>query len=283
MSDLSAGDLPGGSIAILRSDDILRLVVVGDHEYQEFPIRRAGKKTALRFAYGRPGRRGTIWRLWSNRDAADVYVASRATAGEMKVSLHESGDWRLQIVDPIRPKTVHFADHDPQDGRILGQWSRPAPNEAGWTKALTIALPGTEVTRVPADGVSFDDVRWCKAPGKREQGEFVVWLVRPDRGAHNLRVLLTEGVHIDVVDSLELADGQAVVVLGLVGPRRTGDLRAIERVRDNSTPPPTDWDRSPELGPRSLIHGSDPDGCPMLYDLGIRRPLRDRFRRSRRQ
>jgi hypothetical protein len=45
---------------------------------------------------GEPGRRSTIWRVWANPKKGDIYIASRKTAWNFKLSLHESGDWRCR-------------------------------------------------------------------------------------------------------------------------------------------------------------------------------------------
>jgi uncharacterized protein (DUF2235 family) len=84
------------------------------------------------------------------------------TAGEAKISLHQSGDWRFQIVDPERPKTIHLPNPPTDGGRILHRWSRPHPNDVGWTRALTITLPGTHLPAIPWDMPDVDDVRWCQ-------------------------------------------------------------------------------------------------------------------------
>jgi hypothetical protein len=157
--------LPGVAVSSVEDAAWLLMVPGESSDVEPFPIRRADKKTALRFAVGEPGRQGTIWRLWASRDTADVYVGSRRTAGEVKVSLHHSGNWRLQIVEPARPKTVHFQDVEvSRDGRILDRWTRPKSNPVGWTHALSIVLPARHLVAIPNDHERWDDVHWCQAP-----------------------------------------------------------------------------------------------------------------------
>jgi hypothetical protein len=220
-----------------------------------FPVRRTSKRAALRFAVGEPGRRGTIWRLWANSGTDDVYLASRQTAGEVKISFHQSGDWRMQIVQPDRPKTVRFGPRPDEEGRVLHRWQRPEPNAVGWIHALTIALPGQQLSVVPGDQVRWDDVRWLPSPQPHEQAEFDIHIVRPNGGMIGFQQMILEGVRVSVMDALQLSSGDVVVVTALIGPTRPAELATIARMQgraENGLPAPQEWDRSPERGPRLL-------------------------------
>jgi len=262
--------VPG--MAVVNGPDGAELLVAGDEDGVTFPVRRATKGTALRFAVGEPGRRSTVWRLWANAGTDDVYLASRQTAGEMKVSLHQSGDWRAQIVEPDRAKTVHFGARSVEGGRILHRWRRPEPNAVGWTHALTIVLPGDQLSGVPNDQVRWDDVRWLPAPGLEEQAEFDIHIVRPNLGMISHRAMLLEGVRVSVMDVLQLSSGDVAVVSALVGPTVRDELAMIARWEEEARTdsPPMEWNRSAELGPRRLFFAVGPDGRQRFYDLAFR-------------
>lgn len=231
------------------------------------PVRKASKKAAVRFALGEPGRRGTIWRLWAPPKTGDVYLASRMTAGEAKISLHQSGDWRFQMVDPQRPKTIHLPNPPAHGGRILHQWSRPSPNDVGWIRALTITLPGTHLPAIPWDMPDVDDVRWCPAPTEQQQAEFDVWIVKPNFGAVAFEI--PPAGRLYVVDALALATGDVALVIGLVGPIKP-EIADAERWSDAQSPAPIDWDRSPASSPRQMVTATPADGgAPTFYDLAL--------------
>lgn len=265
------------AIAVTSIDGVAELLMMPGEssDVGTFPIRRAGKKAAVRFAVGEPGRRGTVWRLWASRDTDDVYLASRQTAGEVKFSLHQSGDWRMQIVEPDRPKTVRFAGRSDTDGRILHRWERPAPNAVGWTHALSIVLPETHLHGIPYDGVKWDDVRWCPAPGTGEQVEFEVYVVKPKRGMMTYRDLLFSGGRVAVMDALQLASGEVAIVLALTVPTTEEEAAVIARCEElarSSVPDASDFDRAPELAPRQLISGVVGNGRRRHYDLAFPQP-----------
>lgn len=273
-TDRSAFDgLP--ALAVISSAGAAQLLMVPGEsgDVEKFPVQQASKKTALRFAVGEPGRRGTIWRLWANRDTDDLYLASRNTAGEMKVSLHQSGDWRMQIVNPERPKTVHFHDFDgSRDGRILDRWTRPEPNAIGWTHALSIVLPERHLVAIPSDNVRPDDVRWCPAPRPGEQVEFEINIVIPQQGSASYRELIMRGGSLAVMDALQLASGNVAIVLAYTVPTTPGEARFIARLEaqaDLGTPPAAEFDPSPHLGPRRLMTSADPSGQRRYYDLAF--------------
>ena len=268
----SFAELRPQGIAVTSSADGAELMVAGDEDMVTFPVRRATKKTALRFAVGGPRLRSTIWRLWANAGTDDIYIASRQTAGEMKVSLHQSGDWRVQVVQPDRPKTVHFGARVIEDGRVLHRWQRPESNAVGWTHALSVVVPGSQLSVVPNDRVRWDDVRWLPAPGIEEQVEFDIHVVRPNLGWISHRAMLLEGVRVSVMDVLQLSSGDVVVVTALVGPALRDELAMITRWEDESRTdsPPPEWDRSAELGPRRLFIAVGPDGQQRFYDLAFR-------------
>jgi hypothetical protein len=268
-------DEPFPAVAVISVEGAAQILMApgGSGDVEAFPVRRAGKKAAVRFSVGVPGRRGTIWRLWASRDTDDVYFGSRQTAGEMKVSLHQSGDWRAQIVDPDRPKTVLFRGFDGSgESRILNRWTRPEPNPVGWTHAVSIVLPAHHLVTVPDDSIRWDDVRWCPAPRPGEQVEFEVSIVTPHQGGMSYRKLLMDGGRLAVMDALQLASGNVAIVLALTVATTEGEAQHIahcEALAASEAPSAMEFDRSPQLGPRHLIFGVGPDGRPRYYDLAF--------------
>lgn len=260
------------AIAVVRADGDVKVVIFWDEgRIEEHPLPRAGKGVALRFAVGEPGRRGTVWRLWANRDKNDVYVSSRMSAGDLKVSLHQTGDWRLQFVKPEGPTKVFYrgiGEH--RKGRVLDQWSRPAPNRIGWVHALSIVMPESHISIVPEDTVKWDDVRWCPAPGPGTQVELEIKIVTPNQGFSTYRDLFQRSGGLAVVDGLELAGGDVALVLAILVPTSDSDTAFIERCEaeaQRNGPTEVEFDRSPSLAPRSLVHSVATDGTRRYFDL----------------
>lgn len=232
-----------------------------------------GKNSALRFATGVPGHRSTVWRLWGAKNADDVYLASRASAGEFKVSLHQSGDWRLQAIDLRKENDTHFGNLDAGQGRILHQWRRPAADEAGWTRAVTIRVPFEHLSAVPSDTVKFADVRWIRAPKPGQTLLFDVVLAPMNADQATIRTFdLDPEDFAAVVDVCRLPGGEIVLVLAFTVPTPAGTLEEIDeqlqRYAADGFAAPETWDRSPESAPRALAFHDD-SGVLVLSDLGL--------------
>src|SRR6266567_1408872 len=67
--------------------------------------RRSAVVAAIRFCAGDPvGEHSSIWKVWAWKD--DVYLASRGMGGDLKVSIHGSGQCQLSATcRPSRPAT----------------------------------------------------------------------------------------------------------------------------------------------------------------------------------
>jgi hypothetical protein len=107
----------------------------------------ANKKESSRFCVGDPSSHSSVWGAFANRTKSDVYVAIRSSASLHKISLYESGDYRHQLIEMTR-ETLQRPDlsfHDVLEGngsgRILHQWKRQPPVQAGWVDCMGISVP----------------------------------------------------------------------------------------------------------------------------------------------
>ena len=132
---------------------------------------RRPRALIVRFAAGDPeGARSAIWRLWTSRNKSDVYVSAWALTSVLKVSFHESGDWRHAFTDTRGMKYV-----PPGRDRAIARWERPADFAPGMTKAFEIVIPASEVTKPAYLG-------WDKDVHPGYAGKQVVWVPSPPGG-----------------------------------------------------------------------------------------------------
>ena len=89
-------------------------------------------------------------------NSSDVYVASRQLAGIMKTSLHESGSWQTSF---IRDDLMPTDDSGLVASRHLDRWARPSEFAEGYTQALTIIIPWTELVPWQEEGVPTGTLR----------------------------------------------------------------------------------------------------------------------------
>jgi hypothetical protein len=57
----------------------------------------AKSKNVIRFAVGTPERHGPAWIVWHSGPNDDLYAGTRTMSGEIKASLHASGDFRVAL------------------------------------------------------------------------------------------------------------------------------------------------------------------------------------------
>lgn len=144
----------------------------------------ANKKRPLRFCVGDVMGHSSAWSVFANRTSSDVYVAVRTSASLHKISLHESGDLRHQLVG-MDAKTLNIpeisATHSPGNpkGRILHRWVRGKATNSGWTDCMSILIPASELR--PGDA-KLDGVTWIPAPPEGHGTDVRCYLVTPGRG-----------------------------------------------------------------------------------------------------
>ena len=92
--------------------------------------------SVIRVAIGTPEAHGSTWRVWHSGSADDLYVGTRGTAGEVKASLHASGDFRYAFTQPhvesdralVTPDRRVIDDGDPDDFNPASGWHSTCGN-----------------------------------------------------------------------------------------------------------------------------------------------------------
>lgn len=237
-----------------------------------FSLGPANPKAPVRFAVGRPGWRSSVWRLWANRDRSDVYVATRQSAGIFKVSLHESGDWRLQWVGSDRGEVTFTSfEEEPPQGRVMHQWSRPPASATGWTDALSIWVPRQDVSEIPGDGEPGHDAQWLEPAAPGGATELRLVLVQPGRGLFELTAALRgPDASLALVNGFRLAGGEAALLFAATQRLNRGLRQDLEKVRQRARAQAAPgFDLDPQSGPRTAVIDVNDDGHRNLWDLSL--------------
>jgi len=110
----------------------------------------------FRFAVGTPETaESSIWRLWIYRD--EVYLGARDALREFKVSLHQSGIWRIAFVADL--------ERSDKSDRVITKWKRPGEFAPGWTPSVGVlisAVPADRPFRTPR--IADDRIGWFEPP-----------------------------------------------------------------------------------------------------------------------
>lgn len=117
---------------------------IGNHQLGS--KKRHQEDLTLRIAVGSKEKRGSVWRVWAQSGGNDIYLAARHWADAIKVSLHQSGVWRLAWTDTYHSK---ISDQDAAaNDRLIHRWNRPTEKDSQFTPAVGIFVPHSEVRLV---------------------------------------------------------------------------------------------------------------------------------------
>lgn len=226
-------------------------LLVDDDDEELERLELTGPGGTVRVSVGEPGRRSGIWRIWANKPTSDIYIAETSLAGTMKISLHQSGDWRHQWV------TQELAEQWTQaPNRLIDQWPRPEEWGGGWTRALVIWIACDALGDSPGDG-AHKKVEFLPAHQPERVYAIHVVVARPNRGFVTLKGVLP-------MTGFVLASGEVALVLvsttELTADQR--EWRERQRAAMRAVPRPAG------STPRAMLYGHSDDGVRTIWDIG---------------
>jgi hypothetical protein len=210
----------------------------------------------VRFAVGAPdGPQSAVWLVFTRRGKSDVYVANRHIGGSLKVSLHQSGLWRLAYTQEYAATLK--APGTGTDDRVQEQWTRPAEQRPGWTHAMSIIVPVADLWEPEPRLDLPPGIKWRHAPAPGMESHFALMLERAS-GYVDRR---PAG---DALAVLPLPNGENLWVIAADVISTQESLRVHEQSRANLRARVAGaWD----YGSRALIFGDRPDGARVIIDL----------------
>lgn len=249
----------------------LQLRVNGELE-SGFVFQTAHPNRPIRLAVGRPGMRSSVWRIWANQGTSDIYIASRHTAGHHKISLHQSGDYRYQTIGFKKPyqhlSNFAIAGQLPE-GRLVGSWSRPEPQLHGWTDAMRIVIPTSELfdSIVPVDTSSdVKQTQWIEPAPRSQAVEIRIFVVRPNLGPFDLSEVAYQPGGVAIWGGMTLTSGEVVVVMSAhiaVGSNQEKEITRLKHIGKSSR----HFDSDLRNAPRILAPDFETDYAT-FWDLG---------------
>lgn len=119
------------------------------------------EQNVKRFAFVKSdGSYSSIWRIWSNKN--DIYVAARSIAGDIKISLHESGECHTAFTTQFMK--LKESDH-PVRAQIRGsrrkirKWIRQ-PIQTGLFRLFEIIIPHERMKYVARPLERRNEIDW---------------------------------------------------------------------------------------------------------------------------
>ena len=118
----------------------------------------------VRLAVGRPnGPSSSVLRIWSPKGKSDVYASMRDIAGQVKISLHESGTCIAGLTTQFAAKEVE-AVAAMGGGRHQNKWTRLRHLGRRIVTPLQFVVPGSELRLPPGETATNGEVEQIEAP-----------------------------------------------------------------------------------------------------------------------
>jgi hypothetical protein len=207
-----------------------------------------------------------VWRLWRGKGTSDVYVAARTLGGVVKVSLHESGEYRYAFTNEYWKSSASRG----AGPRVMERWNRPPPIQ-GITPAFTIAVPSDEI-RVPRlplpEGTNnkyTKNATWIAPAPPGFSTQFDVLFTGPD-GPEPVpenrfldRFVLSNGETVNIlIQELPVTEAQQQLI-------RLSRQRISEYVAKGEWAARGELEASPE--PRVWLYGHSDNGARFFIDI----------------
>ena len=122
-----------------------------------------GEFTA-RLSVGRPdGPSSGVFRIWSPKGKSDVYASMRGIAGQVKISLHESGSCIAGLTREFAAKEVDAVAAMGGE-RHQSKWSRLRHTGKRIVTPLQFVVPESQLRLQSGETTSDTEIGWIKSP-----------------------------------------------------------------------------------------------------------------------
>jgi hypothetical protein len=195
--------------------------------------------------------------VWTSKNADDLYIASRSTAGLMKASLHESGSWQHGFIDG--PKAASWVTT--RGSRHVDLWQKPVEFGPGFTRGYMIAVPYSELRSWPDSPAEKGAVTFLPPPGDHEVVQIEIVLIRPTTPPVTLSV--DQGL---AVARLALHGGGTVGVIARLLPWASESVESFKAYKATAIAAADPAHLAAVGMPRLALYGLDADGTRMVID-----------------
>lgn len=222
---------------------------------------------SIRFGIGNnESLHSATWKLWTETSGgnSEVYLACRSLGGELKASMHQSGNWHIAFSEGTYQKKVAGAVPS-LDSRFTDRWPQPPDIAEGVTLSFRIVTPATAVS---------SDTK-VKNPNK------LVWIPTPiEKKAIEVYVIITtpqakisewpgkDSMGTDLIGSFKLNNGNTVWAVSKVieSPNFSQLVKGTGHLFKGKTK--SDLKNTDNI--RGLVFGDNPDGSRVIYDVDVR-------------
>lgn len=152
----------------------------------------------------------------------DVYLGARDALQAFKVSLHESGTWRIAFVKELERE-------DQGSDRVIVKWKSPGEFAPGWIPSIGILISSVKPAK-PFSPARINDprIRWFRAPARNDKFIFKVLFSKPNLSERDFQRVTIAGDRL--VTRMVKTDGEIVWLVVREEPLTPAELEKIKDV-----------------------------------------------------
>lgn len=204
-------------------------------------------------------KRAATWKLWTVKNHTDVYLSCRELNGQLKASLHESGEWHIGFEKKFFKERIE--NIIPLKNRFIDEWLLPEPIAPGIILAFRILTPDSSITSNISD---LKDIRFVDFNGKNKAIEF--YIIITIKGVDATNWPGKNGMGTSLIGSISLVNGD--IVWGVykeidmpIFPAMTNLKGLFFKGADSS--------KLQGNNLRALVFGQHDDGTRIVYDCAV--------------
>jgi hypothetical protein len=192
----------------------------------------------------------------------------------MKVSLHESGNWRTAFTNEYAKRI--FDDSKPiSDARLIESWTRPNEIASGVTLAFRIIIPTHDLEDISIDSISKEKIIWISPPEIEDLTEIDIILTHPSTVITNWPG--KDGMGTQFLASHILPNGETLWLVYQYTKATNEwykDKKRNRRLIAKTNPTTANYvGLLKSKKPRIMVSGYYPDGSRYYIDLSARKFL----------
>jgi len=147
-----------------------------------------------------------VWRCWtsSSRGKSDTYIAVRALAGAIKISLHESGSWQIGFTKEYSDNALKKGYQMPES-RHMDIWNNSGQISDGIVRAYQIYIPSKAVCSPYIEGQEDINIIWAEAPEDENKATVFSFIIS------EREIELSEGLNL--IGNLLINNGKKLYIM----------------------------------------------------------------------
>jgi len=206
------------------------------------------------------------WKLWTETSGghSEIYLACRALGGELKASMHQSGNWHVAFSESTYKDKVEGTVPS-LTSRFAEKWPQPSEIAEGVTLAFRIVTPETAVSS-NSEVKNANKIKWVPPPPKAKAIEIYILITTPHAKISEWPGKDSMGT--EFIGSFQLNNGNTVWAVSQIID--CPDFSKFGKGTGHFFKGKSKSDLKESDDLRALVFGDNPDGSRVIYDTVVK-------------